>query len=429
MGTRDTLFGETLRRLRMAEGLSLAGLAGRAHYSKGYLSKVESGARPPTPQLARRCDAALGAGGALAALAGGGRPPPPAEEAAAPEDERNVWIMSLGTEADGWFTPVGRRELLAAGGSALLGLNTSPPAVRAAAVRETGLEAGKTIFTRLRALGQVAGPGLVLPTVVAQANMLRSVAAASEGPLREGWSRLAARHAEYAGWLAQEAGNPRAALWWTGTAVRLAGEADPDMAAHALVRRALITLYADDGSTTAALAGRARRSPAGRRVRGLAALREAQGHALTGDALACERAADHGALLLDGASAGSDPLALGSAHVDVVAVTRGWCLYDLGRPAEAAAVLEEQVARIPPDAHRSLARYGARLALAHATAGERERACEVTEGVLDAAAGVDSATIRTDLARLARTLIRWRSEPRIRSLYPRLTTVLHVSPN
>src|SRR5689334_2389349 len=58
-----------LRTLRQARGLSLTALGARIHYSKGYLSKVELGGKPPTPDLATRCDRALDAGGALERLA------------------------------------------------------------------------------------------------------------------------------------------------------------------------------------------------------------------------------------------------------------------------------------------------------------------------------------------------------------------------
>ncbi|MFD9315435.1 helix-turn-helix domain-containing protein, partial [Streptomyces goshikiensis] len=61
-------FPAQLRRLRALRGLSLADLARRTHYSKGYLSKIETGAKPPTADVARRCDEVLGAGGELLRL-------------------------------------------------------------------------------------------------------------------------------------------------------------------------------------------------------------------------------------------------------------------------------------------------------------------------------------------------------------------------
>lgn len=62
-------FGDCLRRLRADRGMSLADLSRVAHYSRGYLSKVENGQKPPTAEVARGCDEALDAGGELIALA------------------------------------------------------------------------------------------------------------------------------------------------------------------------------------------------------------------------------------------------------------------------------------------------------------------------------------------------------------------------
>jgi tetratricopeptide (TPR) repeat protein len=61
-------FGPELRRLRLAQGTSQAALSRAVHYSNAYLCKVENGQKPPTADLARRCDDALGTGGALTAL-------------------------------------------------------------------------------------------------------------------------------------------------------------------------------------------------------------------------------------------------------------------------------------------------------------------------------------------------------------------------
>ncbi|MFC9298896.1 helix-turn-helix domain-containing protein [Streptomyces sp. NPDC057011] len=62
-------FPARLRRLRVQRGMSLADLARRTHYSKGYLSKIETGAKPVTVDVARRCDEVLGAGGELLRMA------------------------------------------------------------------------------------------------------------------------------------------------------------------------------------------------------------------------------------------------------------------------------------------------------------------------------------------------------------------------
>jgi transcriptional regulator with XRE-family HTH domain/tetratricopeptide (TPR) repeat protein len=67
MNERAT-FGAELRSRRRAAGLTLTELAGRTHYSKGYLSKVETGLATPNPALAALCESELGSPGALTAL-------------------------------------------------------------------------------------------------------------------------------------------------------------------------------------------------------------------------------------------------------------------------------------------------------------------------------------------------------------------------
>jgi transcriptional regulator with XRE-family HTH domain len=63
-----TVFGEELRRLRRAAGVSLSELAGRVHYSKSHLSKVENGRARPNLVLATLCDHEFGTRGTLAGL-------------------------------------------------------------------------------------------------------------------------------------------------------------------------------------------------------------------------------------------------------------------------------------------------------------------------------------------------------------------------
>ncbi|MCS7479233.1 tetratricopeptide repeat protein [Umezawaea endophytica] len=68
MEERPVEFGGALRRLREESGLSQSALSARIHYSKGYLSKVETGKATGNREFAKACDDALTAGGVLAAL-------------------------------------------------------------------------------------------------------------------------------------------------------------------------------------------------------------------------------------------------------------------------------------------------------------------------------------------------------------------------
>ncbi|WP_433466341.1 helix-turn-helix domain-containing protein [Spirillospora sp. CA-128828] len=434
MGDQPRPFGAELRRARLAAGLSLGGLARIVHYSKGYLSKIETGRKPPGVDLARRCDAALGTGGRLSELVGPASPENATSGVAPPGDqtaEDEAWVMSLAPRGPGWFAPMSRRAALSTGAAALLTLEVNPSGGSAAMRQEPTYDTFAAMFELHRRLGRTMSPAAVLPSLIAQTHTLRELAAAARPPARNRLLLLAARYAEFTGWMAQEAGHDQAATWWTRTAVSMAEAAgDHEFAAHGLVRTALVAMLQEDAAQTVELAGLAqadtRVSP---RVRGLAALREAQGHALAGDDRRCHRALDRAAALLDRAqSTGQDGgLALGPASVaDMGPVVTGWCLYDLGRPAMAAQILDDQVPRMPAGAERARARFGARRALAHAAAGELDHACHLVGLVLDDIELVDSATIRVDLRRLSRTLTRWRDHAPVRELQPRLAAALHV---
>ncbi|NUP53649.1 MAG: helix-turn-helix transcriptional regulator, partial [Catenulispora sp.] len=171
-------FGARLRRLRMAKGWSLAVLAQCAHVSKQHLSSLERGARSPSTAVAEACDAALGAGGTLAELAAGGA-------------ARQVSGLA------GWAPD-------AVGGPADLGT----------AEGELLLDTYSALFASLRAMGQLGSPELTLPSLHAGAATLSAAAARCSGRLSCDLWLLAARYAEYCGWMAQESGEEPAALAW-----------------------------------------------------------------------------------------------------------------------------------------------------------------------------------------------------------------------
>jgi transcriptional regulator with XRE-family HTH domain len=68
----DSPFADELYRLRRQRGLSYRALAELAHHGKSYIEDLEKGRKPPNQAVADRLDAALQAGGRLAATA---RPP------------------------------------------------------------------------------------------------------------------------------------------------------------------------------------------------------------------------------------------------------------------------------------------------------------------------------------------------------------------
>lgn len=415
-------FGPELRRRRLAAGMTLDGLAARVHYSKAQLSKVETGRQRPTPELARLCDGALGAGGALAALVpAGGGPARPSRRLVMTAGAASAFTLGVPPAA---AVPSVPSVLVPAAGSTA----TAAPEM-AEAVGGRLVDGVRALLGQFRTFGQAAPASAVLPGLAAQTRSLPALAAASGPRTARDLYVLASRYAEFTGWMAQESGDDESALAWTDHAVRLAETAgDHDLAAYALVRRALITLYAGDAKATVELVRAAQDSRLPARIRGLAAQREAQGHALAGERVACLRALDRARTLLDrAAGAGSDgrPV-IGPTHLgDPAAMTAGWCLLDLGLPEQAAAALDREVALLPGHAVRSRVRYGARRALAHAVAGEIEHACAIARPLLSEGEALASATIRVDLRRLSRVLARRRGNASVRALAPELAAALH----
>ncbi|HEX9337912.1 MAG TPA: helix-turn-helix transcriptional regulator, partial [Pseudonocardiaceae bacterium] len=320
-------FGAELRRLRTGAGMSLAQFAERVHYSKGHLSKIEGGTQAAQPAFVRLCDAELNANGQLIALV------PTAthkDESDGDEETTGFWSMSLEPDGTGQFTPMPGPAANPGVGLRMGGGRHPVDPAAAVALFEVRFQAA-------RSLGQLVSAAHALPTLIAETHTLRGLAAnAPEDSAAELW-RTAARYAEYVGWMSQETGNDQQALWWTGLAVRMAERAgDESWRPYALMRRADVSLYADDGLRIIELCQRAQADAAATaRVRGLAAQREAQGHALLGDRDACLRALDRSAALLDEAASASAVPVLGNwTTPDTTLMVRGWCLVDLGNSAQ-----------------------------------------------------------------------------------------------
>ncbi|MBB5959585.1 transcriptional regulator with XRE-family HTH domain [Saccharothrix tamanrassetensis] len=405
-------FGSELRRRRVAAGVSLAQLAKLLHYSKGYLSKIETGGRQPAARLARQADAVLDAGGALAALVSA------ADEGGLPAPRETSHLLD-------------RQALMTFGSALLLPLEVRPADAEAAAEDAETERYFREQFDRCRALGQHSPPGLVLRQLVMELHTLQElVEAAREPRVRARLSLLAARYAEYAGWMAQESARADAALAWTRKSAQIAATAgNPALSAYALVREAELAMYAHDPLTTVALARRAAdEAHADARIRGLAGHREAQGHALMGDYGACRAALDRAtALLTQQADSGPGGPVLGSSTVaDLDLAVSGWCYYDLGRPGEAAGALERVLAVTPATARRARALYGARLALAYEAMGELDRMCEVAQEVLARGQALGSATVRGELRDLSRNMLRRHGHRPALELHAELNAALQL---
>lgn len=360
-------FGVELARLRGLRGWSVRGLAERTAISEGQICNLQSGRRPPTATMAAACDAALEAGGVLIALAEKAR------------DKRR-------TEPD---------------------------------VDVDALVASYTrMFDEFRGLGRTAAPSLVTGPMRAIAGLLAEAAPRTDPAGRPRVWLVAARYAEYLGWMAQERDRQAEALRWTDLAVRWADlGGDPTMAAYALVRRAHIAQLRGDRQAVRDLARRAAEHPAATaRIRVHAARREAQGHAVLGDRDACRRALERSQAYRNADVA--SPVATGSGlrwgpriENGTPRVIEASCLVDLGVFALAADIFAADLERAPVATadSNSRTRFAVRHATAHAGLGDVAGACTVITPALPTIESVDSATIRAELRRFLGKVHRQRS--------------------
>ncbi|MET9225349.1 helix-turn-helix transcriptional regulator [Lentzea sp. NPDC003310] len=343
-------FAQEVRRLRNERGLSLSQMTGLVPYSKGHLSKIENGQVHPNPEMARLFDNVLQADGHLIELADAPARPIPSDH------------------------------------STLLTFDS--------------------MFDHHRALGHRLSSDVVLPSLRPQIDVLSSMARSADDPgLGRGLWLLAARYAEYAGWMEQERGDDGSAAELTRRAVEYAAKGgDPELASWACVRISEFNLYRGDAHATVGYARKAGKSRS-IAVQAAAALREAQGYALAGAADRCQTALDRAAELqraLSESRYGSTSL------VDQVAIAKAWSFHDLGRHAEAAEILDTQMPLIAPTALRARTRFGLRRALAHASAGDVDHACALVVDLLDDIRQVRSATVHIDLTAFSKLLSRLR---------------------
>lgn len=410
-------FGASLRDCRLAAGISLGELARRINYSKSQVSKIENGLARPHVMFAKLCDRVLGTDGVLAAAV---PQPPSTAEPAEPDD---VWVLELDESGEMRFAELPKQQIRT-GTNVLFGSVVSRGGH--SIVDPQVLTAMRSAFDQYRKLGTMMSPAYVLAPAITHVHTLCTLALDSQEPVHSELLLLAARVAEFVGWMFQESGKEADALRWTDRAVNLAADRDPQLASFTLFRYAEVALYQHDPLRTVELARRAQQDKtASPRILGLAARCEAQGHALAGNVHGYEEALDRAASLLAIGDDFSRPV-LGSASLpDEIALVRGWALYDLGRPGAAAELLDQHLPTILPSARRARARFGVRRALAHAQQGDLDQACAAAREVLADAAQVDSATIRLDLRELFRTLGRWHSHRDANELRHELVTLTH----
>ncbi|SCG40423.1 helix-turn-helix domain-containing protein [Micromonospora halophytica] len=246
--------------------------------------------------------------------------------------------------------------------------------------------------------------------VEGQLRLVAVARAAADGRDRLRLLVTEARWTEFLSWIESNSNSPARADPLLERAYTLATEAqDQHLAAYILMRKSQQAL--DDGDATRAvgLARRARQldllPP---RTSALCLIREAEGHATTGDSDACRQNIDLAFHLASAPSGTVDHLS-GHCTVDYVRACEARCRQLLGDVPAATQAYEEVLADWPPDGRLDEGLWRADLAVAYLDEGELERAAAEGLSALRVAQATSSARTVRAVGRILPRLRRHRA--------------------
>ncbi len=388
-----TKWGVQLARLRERRGLTQGELAKLVSVDRPYLSRIESGQRNAPGQLVAACDRALEAGGELI-LAHASSVYGCANLAHSTSND--------GVAADGGGSSeyVDRRAFLAAltgtaiaGAAGLLSDHTD----QVAHFHRIRVEMGDA--------DDLIGARALVPRGTAQIQKIDSIIRADKA--QPGLDVLHAELHEFMAWLHQDQRDWTGANAWSDRALHLAiASGDANVVAHVLARKAHIAGDRGDGRETVQFAHAAvNAAPEGCYLSGIALAHGAHGHALLGDHVEAERWYERAYAM---APETADLSVRWGRWLDhsYINVHRARSLAALGNHAAAAPVFDRTVAGFPDRFARDKAVYLVRSALAHAGAGDPERAAAIGTKAVTVGASTGSARIAHGLQ-----VLRTRLEP------------------
>jgi hypothetical protein len=295
--------------------------------------------------------------------------------------------------------PTDRRGLLGAAGAAAIGLSTAPPS----AARAVDPELPAHYSALLSLLGRhdaAFGPHEVLAIVRRELGIIAEHRTVARGELGAALMRVEGRWSIYAAWLCEDTGDTHGRDELADRALRLGREGgDPDVIGWTRARQAQWS----GPSRAVPLAESGLRTPrVGAQTRALCAVRAAYGHARIGDSKMTTRMLTEAQTLLQHDSPPPPSAALASTDRLVRCwEARCWAALE---PIKGAELYDAALRDWPQVQIRDGGLYRARLALAWAAAGERDRAEAEGRRALAIARATKSVTAQRELRRLGPAL-------------------------
>lgn len=417
-----------LRSWRERVPLSQAELAARVGVAEVTIRRWEAGLRPQ-PEHVRRLCAALDASPAELGLG--------LEDASVDlEDAGYAWAsgrnddpMRSAGELVAWLprpdggvvaVKISRRELLMA-----LGVGAAcAPFLRHLGEVDVSNESATALETALEdyvTVARVVPAAKLIDPLTGRIGVISAMRRAAPDPLRPRLLTAQVRYAEFLSWMHEEHGDLASAIWWIDRAADWARDARwSSMVAFAWVRKSVIaTMHLSDGHRTIGWAEQAMHAEgATSGVLRFAAAQLAYGHALNGDLDSGKRALDVAAVHYErAAQQPMDELPIGARSVLDVELNWATCNVLAGNGDQAVAVFVPRMRSVEGASRRAFAIHAARLAHAHALAGNPDEACATAVSALEAADIVESATARSELKRVGTVLSsRWANRSDVRGV-------------
>ncbi|MGW6279341.1 hypothetical protein, partial [Kribbella sp. NPDC055071] len=248
------------------------------------------------------------------------------------------------------------------------------------------------------------GPRALMPLMTSYVETIEQMQQNASGTVLERLLRVGAGYAEFTGWLHHDAGDLRGATTWASRALALAqGGMDERMTSFVLMRQAAAALTARSGQLAVRFASAAQRfeSEETGRIRIIAAVTEAHGHAIAGDGSEVDRTFDTAAALLEQYG---DEIMDGDPTADrycepslYVKIAHAKCALELGRAGDAVEAFTDVIDSLPPDYHRDRGQYLGSLARAHILAEQPEAATSAAEEAYTIAVATGSTRTLADL--------------------------------
>ncbi|BEK87194.1 hypothetical protein GCM10010198_67710 [Nocardia seriolae] len=245
----------------------------------------------------------------------------------------------------------------------------------------------KTLLDAHARMDALSGPRYVVGTLQGELQLIEDLCGKARGAMRPALLEVGTRFCEFAGWLYQDSGDLRRALYWTNRAMDYAEELyDPHLRSYVLQRRSNIATESGYAAQGLGLANAALRcwDEIPPELRAVALRQQANAYAMTEEADDCRRALDQAmeqVLSIDPSGPSSLALYCTPSYIEMEAAN-SWVR--LGHPERAIETYEVALGDWPASQRRDQGLCTARLASAYVGVGEFESG---------ARAGTDAAKV------------------------------------